>query len=213
MPFTGYVKGVNRTIGKYDFHSFFGAQWLKVFYHRPGDNKLIFENEQQLKNINDKQRYSILGELNENYRINDKYEFLLYYPDISKFNWWRQSKLPYDETEKEGMGHADGYENVSISMTDNYWGGLVKQGISLITEKEDCGYECSFIEGSVGDAQYYYSIGLRKPIATVPAENTWVTDVYLWIRILGVNPSILFSKNSLNQLNYLPLMSLFLLNS
>ena len=207
------IKGVNKTIGKYEFRSFQGAQWLKVFYHRPGDECVIFENEDQFMSINEKQRYSIYGELNEDFKINGKYEFLIDYPDISKFNWWRQSKLPYDDNEEAGVYTAEGYENVSISMTNVSWGGLVRQAIPYITEEQKCGSNCSFVEGSVGIENYYYAIGLRANHTTVPAADVWVPDVYLWIRIVGVNPSFLCTKLIYNQLHKLPFVPIFLLLS
>ena len=212
MVSISYLQGVNRTFGKYEFLSFKGAQWLKIFYHRPGNNKVVFENEEQLMNINEKQRFSILGELNEKYKINDKYEFLLYYPSISKFNWWRQTKLHHNDYEVEGeSSHAERYENVSISMTKNHWGGLVRQ--TLPYNSDLCKSECTFIEGSVGIGNYYYAIGLRAQLSTVPAEVEWVNDVYLFIRIIGVNPSLFFSKFLSNQTNYLPYISILLMNS
>ena len=207
-----FLKGINKTIGKYEFRSFQGAQGVKIFYHRPGKNKLFFENYEQFMNINEKQRYSILGELNEDYKINGKYEFLLYYPDLNKYNWWRQNKLPYNEEERTGIHIADGYEGVYISMKENYWGGLVLQKIPYTRY---CNYECSFVEGSVGHEFYFYAIGQRHNSETVPADNDqhWISDVYLWIRIIGINPSLLLSKIMKNEAINLPFLSVIIIKS
>ena len=203
-----FIKGVNRSISKYEFLSFQGAQWLKVFYHRPGENGVYFKTEEEFMNINEKQRYSIYGELNENFKINGKYEFLIYYPELSKYNWWRQSKLPYDDIEKSDSKTAEGYEDVSISMPGSDWGGLVRQTIS----HPDCSNQCSFIEGSVGVSQYYFAIGIKYSRKNVPADDDWVEDVYLFIRIIGVDLLLFLSKKNSKQLNNLPLFSIFIIH-
>ena len=204
------ISGVNRTYSKYEFKYMYGAKWLKVFYHQPGVECNVFDinNEAEFLNINTKQRYSIFSELDENYKINNKYEFLLYYPDLDEYNWWRQSLLPFNDKEKKGQNQkATVYEEVDVNMKDSNWGGLVRSTL----ERTSCSGICTFVEGSVGNDMYYYAIGLTKESDTIPAEKEYVKDVYLWIRISGINLHLYCTKQIYIQKNSIPFLFIFII--
>ena len=196
----GLISGVTRTFGKYQFWSLSGAQWLRVFYHKPGGAMTCFASESEFLNVNEHNKFSILSEIDESYKINGKYEFLIYYPEINKYNWWRQSLLPMDDPENPKSYQAKGYENVTIMLNSTCWGGLVN---STIPYREASRVQ-SYLDGCVGDQHYWFAIGLRYPSQRVPSnEEQWVSDVSLWIRIVGVDHKMFITNNLIIKFNFI----------
>ena len=69
--------------------------FLKVFEHKNSPD-VYFNNSLEVLNIDEENKYSILSELSDNERYTDfKYTFLLYYPEISIYNYWQQINNPY----------------------------------------------------------------------------------------------------------------------
>ena len=99
--------------------------------------------------------------------------------DMTKqnINRWSQTKFPTEENDAIGRPKAIGYQNISISWTDNYWGGLVGSN-----------HTCSLIDGSVGSGLVYYSIGYKKECenygtTTIPSYGPSVHEFYWWMRV------------------------------
>lgn len=122
--------------------------------------------------------FSILSEISESWKINKKYEFMLDYPSLGKKNIWRQSLNPiYDYEEKRPNDHtAVGYEEISIELRNQGWGGLVRSSA-----------ESTLLDGSVnygenGANKWHYSIGMTNEYGGIPADENMVENVYLWIR-------------------------------
>ena len=171
----------NGTRGNREYRSFNGSQFLKIFFHNYS-NKKSFSGETEAMHCNEKDKYSIFDELGPQYKYGDKYEFLLYYPLLGRYNVWRQSKLPFDNPETADKT-ADGYEEVDVKMKENGWGGLVKATIVETGSKQIL----SFIDGSVGTSYWFYAIGSYNYI---PANNCGTNEVYLYIRIPLLNINI-----------------------
>ena len=118
-------------IGKYQFKTFEDVQWLKIFHHDCSEGEFFNPESPELLNVHTKNRFSILYVINNRFKINDKYEFLLEYPEENKYNHWRQSFNPLDVTDQYVNGvtthyYVDGYENITVQMKSANWGGLVR---------------------------------------------------------------------------------------
>ena len=168
-------------VGKYEYLSFNGSLWVKIFYHN-FENRATFANETEALNVNTDDKYSILGEISNEHRINGKFEFVLYYPSIiGKYNQWRQTKNPSKEYDYAGKNKAVGYEPVHIDWTNNSWGGLVR---SLPANN----IVSSFIDGSVGVGAWFYCIGKFPKTdgwdnSNVPGPVNGVDEVYLLMKV------------------------------
>jgi len=158
---------------------FKGATWLKIFYHDSsiGD---YFHNYSEVLKCSSCRKFSVIGEIDSKYKNNDKYEFLLEYPEFNKYNRWRQTHNPKDNPEVEGQ-KADGYEDMEIYYPGRYWGGIVKSS-----------HTQSAFDGSTGHINWLFAIGSYEPWPEAnkfpgPAIdfNTYygVSEVLLWVRI------------------------------
>ena len=148
------------------------ALWKLLFYHDV-TRSTFFNNVEEGKNWNDYKggKYSILYQLNDNYKIRGKYEFLLEYPELSVSNHWRQSVNPLTK-ECDGVNNATGYEEVDIQVRDNGWGGLYKHR------------NCATLIGSY-DGRWHYAIGVvnKQFFPRFPGPYYDQSIVYLWIKI------------------------------
>ena len=124
-----------------------GRKWLKVFHHYSGSGE-YFNSESEVSFINSTNKFSILGMINNEYKIENKFEFLLEYPQISGYNHWNQSINPLLDLEVPSQ-QATGYNPISITWSQSSWGGLVKSMPGSGT----------IIDGSAGDGMWYYAIG------------------------------------------------------
>jgi len=158
---------------------FKGATWFKIFYHDSsiGD---YFHNYSEVLKCSSCRKFSVIGEIDSKYKYNDKYEFLLEYPEFNKYNRWRQTHNPKDNPEVEGQ-KADGYEGVDITYSGMYWGGLVKSSFTQ-----------SAFDGSAGHNYWYYAIGCYSkwvndnvfPGPSIDLSTGYaVKSVLLWVRV------------------------------
>ena len=99
-----------------------------------------------------------------------KYEFLYESVQEGKYNRWRQTSNPLLVSES-----VSGYSPISIQMSENGWGGLsLSSTIGTST----------IIDGSPGSEDFWYAIGQQIGWnCGIPASNTPVQEVYLWVRI------------------------------
>ena len=136
---------------EYEYQNLYGSKWMLIFYH-DSSGGVLFQNTSHALSSSSAQQFSFLGSIKEDMKIGGKYEFLLEYPGYSGYSRWRQTKNPVLEAEVSGQ-IADGYEAVSITWTNMYWGGLVRSYQSTNT----------LLDGSAGKTSYwYYSIGALK---------------------------------------------------
>ena len=157
----------------------FDINWLKVFYHNSSDCDWF--NEKDVIGINSKNKFSILGLIREEFKIDDYYEFLLQYPSFpGEYNHWKQKVFPLDANQSNGDNvHCDSI-HTDWNDTDHEFNGL---SLSSTPEK-------SIVDGNSGD-EWWFAIGARKAYKNSinkfpgPAVDNFdpVTEVYLWIRI------------------------------
>ena len=149
-------------IGKYEYFSFNNRLWVKIFYHN-STNGVQFSDNSEVLSCNGDQKYSILNEIRPYHRIDNKFEFLLVYPQLNgQFNHWRQRNCPHKEHEVIGRKTTIGYEPINISWTSANWGGLALSVLDL----------SAYISGSIGVTHWYYSIGRFKE-----TTGTWTDDI------------------------------------
>ena len=146
-------------IGKYEFGVFKRKIFLKVFHHYAESGEL-FENESEALSCNLPNKYSILSEITDEYKINGKFEFLINYPNESRYFRWRQLNNPVEELEVENISTAEGFESIYPSDLPNKWGGLVRTNITYE------GKISSLLDGNPGSDFWYFAIGMYK-------DNTW----------------------------------------
>ena len=164
----------------YEIKYQYNAVWLKVFFHN-SSSQIFFKNSSEALNSNTFHKFSILNEINNNFLINKKFEFLLEYPEVSGYNRWVQSINPIYQSDST----ITGYLGIHISWSGRFWGGL-----SLGSG----GY--SFLDGSIRRPDWWFAIGsyisygeINKYPGPAVSESSssWhtVSICYLWIRIDG----------------------------
>ena len=163
------MKGLN--FNQLKFKVSFGVQWQQLFYHDL-NSKLTFETETQiLYSPNDELRYSILSMLDDNCKQSDnKFEFLLEYPDrgSSFYFRWKQTNNPLNEREETGKSKAFGFEPIHNATKQNIFAGLVK------TVNDNPDNKLSLLNGVpsiIGGNNWNYAVGLYKD-AFYYSQNT-----------------------------------------
>lgn len=150
------------------------ANWVRLFYHNNVGGTVLFGNDKNefLKCNDGGNKISDLWAL-EQFRGKDgKFELLLQYQSGgTSYNRWKQSS----NFTKEAIA---GYEAISCSWTDRYWGGLEYDGTSN-----------TWVTGSVNHDNWYYAIGAKlKYKEGIPSfqeyEDGWVE---IWVRCDDIN--------------------------
>ena len=177
------IKNLN---GKY-FKEYKEKLWLLLFYHDVEMGGFFSDfNEARQCYTYEEGKYSLLYLLNNMYRINNKYEFLLEYPKKNLSNHWRQTKNPLKQM--RGPRYALGYEEIDVQMNSSEWGGLFNIK-SLKT----------LLSGSY-DWRWHYAIGVvsNEYVGCIPGPGTNDKIVYLWLMM----PTELKRCMLTNQLTY-----------
>ena len=153
------------------------ALWQLLFYHNLTEGPFFSSKEEALHIENRTYgKYSILNLLNTQYKDNDKYEFLLEYPEMNKSNHWRQSKNPLHEREynmNDTKKNATGYEEIDIQAPTVTWGGLVRSTSNN-----------TLLDGSTYHSYWSFAIGALKgqEEGHIPGPNLTMNIVYLWVK-------------------------------
>ncbi|EAX98825.1 hypothetical protein TVAG_409630 [Trichomonas vaginalis G3] len=142
---------------KYRFTLFNESIFQLIFYHDVRTEEKYF-TPSNVRHYIGRYMYSILSDLETEpiYKANDKYEFIIQYPELDgpNYNWWRQSLSPTIQTENLTMNSTSdhyvfGYENISINYDTHDWGGL-----SL------CSYTIkAYIDGQINTNHWNFAIG------------------------------------------------------
>ena len=154
----------------FETKEFNGSTCLKFYYSNSKNRTVVCKDVDELGFSLQAYKLSILGMLPYFYNNTWKYEFLLEYPSLGKYNRWRQTSNPLLAKQS-----VTGYSAISISMTENNWGGLALSSTKVTS---------TIIDGSPGVETWYYAIGQQTAYqGGIPANNPAVQEVYLWIRI------------------------------
>ena len=167
---------------KYKYKYAHGCYWLRIFHHQSLDGTVIF-TEDEAKNCDLPNKFSILDEISPIMKHKGKYEFLLEYPiDYpNKYVRWRQDMNPLDDKEVQGKSNATGFQGIHSDWSN--FRGLVR---TTLNNNANC--IATLIDGNPGHGNWYYSIGMYSYCDTVysskypPGPSGAVKDIYLWIR-------------------------------
>ena len=163
-------------------------KWLLLFYQDLTNNEGLFSNDwDSFLFIETDYKYSILGKLDESFKYHNRFEFLLYYPELVGHNIWTQTKNPI-ETEVEG---ENGFKPVDLTWPDQF-AGLSKSN-----------YTDTFLDARRDSYFWYFAIGqknywhdsLAGPLVWNDLNPTPIFQASLYIRIDHTNT--IFCQNKL----------------
>ena len=173
----------------------FGVSWLLVFRHKTIYKSLNNSfNEDLLRYSTEENRYSLLGNINNSFKYNGMYEFLLEYPEIEGYNRWRQRKNPFTARPNENIG----YQKINCTWEGLGWGGIARS---------DSGY--SLLDGTPKvSSNYYFAIGLNSSWGNYSIPGPFTSnqgiqprELLIWIRtsytLCTVNSKMCESKGLL----------------
>ena len=200
--------------GIYELGYYKGNMFLKVFHHSTANNESFTIENEALYHIS-KDKFSILANISDKMKVDEKYEFIINYPIEKQYFRWRQSKNPLEEDEESGNAYVDGYELIynSTKYHEN-WGGLVK------TTLLNGGKINTLLNGLPGNSLWYFAIGMYKDRTylwegmRIPAYNSPIGTSYvsLWIKLpfpLHLIFSCKYVWRSRIYLNYIFLLNYF----
>lgn len=150
-----------------------GGGWTLVFNHNTAGGYWTGDAQASEFNVASPSlgtnKYSILSRLDD-IKSAAPYEFKIFYPTKSLTNHWSQTFDP-----RSGPwttpGPVAGYVPISITMTQNNWGGLERSGGN------------TYLDGTVNSGNWFYSIGsVNAWNGGIPSNNTAVNQVQLFIR-------------------------------
>ena len=162
---------------------FEGAAWIKIFEHNNHAGTVLFTSVDEALHSETLDKYSRFYLLDYFKNVNDKYEFLLQYPDnyTDKYNRWIQNLNPCNEyiTPTSSGTPADGYTAIHIDWTSNYWGGLTRQNSSATSNY------LTYLSGSTGHSNYWFAVAAFSAYqGGIPGPGVVVTGrTQLWVRI------------------------------
>ena len=165
-----------------------GSKWARIYCHNSSNGTVIFNSVDEVKNVQETNKYSRLYLLDDNrFKRDGKFEFMLCYPDnTTNYNRWKQTNSPCNEyVVTDSKYTTEGYEAVSISWTYN-WGGLARH-------YQDPSYKPSgqsYIKGNIGMTSWWYALapfvayeGGVPGFQTSSSGGTVVTGrTELWVR-------------------------------
>jgi len=146
--------------------------WQLIYYHDFSQSG-AWERTTDALNSKDIYKYSILDTIDETYSINNRYEFLLEYPETTGYNMWSQANFPLNEIKAEDKRYAIDYKPLHISWSSQGWGGLFKSSTGE-----------TLIAGSCGMLTAWYGFGRTGAYeGGVPGPGLIVNKTLLWIRV------------------------------
>jgi hypothetical protein len=169
--------------GKYEFRRFRGSQWHKILYHNMTEREYGFSDESEAIQCDSVNKYSILSELNSSYKINEKFEFLLEFPESDEYYQWRQTNNPLDEV--ENGNNAQGFQSIHTAQDYVHWGGLLRSS-------ENASEHC-LLNGTpkvLGTLNIFFAVGMYNtmlicneiPQYNIAGNRKPVNIEYLWVR-------------------------------
>ena len=130
---------INSLITKYFTINDVKKRYLLIFRHNLINNDFFTSYEEFLE-TNSLDKFSILGSINDSYKtINNSFEFILEYPETSKYANWIQNKNPIYAEETEVIG----FKEIEITWPKSDETKFIGLHKSKRTEK-------CFVEGTIG---------------------------------------------------------------
>ena len=158
-----------------------------LIFHQNTFTKDWFTTEEEFLETNTFHKYSILKYINDEFKTENVFEFIMDYPEVGKFGRWTQSKNPL-ETEQN--------ENVLISEKGSTW----DRELSFIGLHQSSVKTACFLEGTnetnpeIGNDWWYYAIGqktewINNILASFDFDSKKysIHQVYLWLKITNLS--------------------------
>ena len=144
--------------------------YLLLFYHDSTIETYWSNNEYKYIETNGK--YSILGNLTNQFQINHNYQFLLDYPNFSPIIW-KQTNTPSNENIDGSNTSVSGFKPIAVDSN-------AFTGLSLASSS--CLYD-----GTSQTGRWHYCIGIRAssydPPNIIPGPyGQFVSKVALWVK-------------------------------
>lgn len=153
--------------------------FLKVVHHDVSAGYFTLDTAKY--NPDNPKLYSILSKIDDSYKIDDYFTFLVYWDDPKAYNIWKQKLNPIDD-EDNPSHNATGFQPikslaVSSSLDHCPWGGLTKS-----STKE------TLLDGCIGDIWWVYSVGMTIDgwnwrNGLIPGSLSASKQVTLWVRV------------------------------
>ena len=101
-----------KKIGPFTFSSFSRKKWLKLLFHNVTWNVEFANEEEALHYVNpeNEQLFSIIGDVNNESRIDGFFEFIIEYPNERKYVQWKQKNFPLYEHDEIGKSTIEGFD-------------------------------------------------------------------------------------------------------
>ena len=154
-----------------DYPCLYNNSWFLVFFHDSSFGK--FESKREGAYSLKKNKFSVLKNIDDSFKINGVFEFLLKYPNATGQNHWTQTVSPaYAQPNTE-----NGYVPINIS-----WRGDGFQGLSLSNSST------AYIDGSPFHPHNFFAIGSMYNCGYLPSfswgnDNVRYYQVFLWMRV------------------------------
>ena len=168
------------TLNGYQISENYGCNFIKIFEQRYNCNRANLFKENEANFSLTKNKFSLLKFINDDFRINDSFEFILYYDELDLIIHWSQKRSIHEIT--KDVDYTPLHVNESLRL----FYGLARSNITA-----------SFIDGEPDSITWYYCIGMRnlyshETIGTgIPGpyiQNLVVVNkVSLWIRLPNID--------------------------
>ena len=167
----------------------YSRNWVRVFYHRYSAG--YFPADKSLCQIsNEEGRFNSIGKLNDLFKINGVYEFMLDYKENGSIVW-QQSVLP-TEIKKETLDNVPGLKILYNHRNFKHFSGL-KESNTSNSCFDGSNAELENFRFSIGTI-YFRDYGIPGPLIT---DGVNVEEVILWIRVPSQRFTIKSCKRSL----------------
>ena len=120
------------------------SSWFLIFRHNITEGG-VFKSKEEAKFSLKKGKFSLLSKVDDSFKVEDKFEFLLRYPPYDGYQHWTQKTNPLYSP----PGVENHYAPIQCSWSDSSWHGL-----SLSSDAN------TLIDGSPFDNTWFYSIGM-----------------------------------------------------
>ena len=167
-----------------------GSFWALIFHH---NSTYGYFTKNNVLNHYSTNLFSVLSNVDDSFKIDDKFEFLLKYPELQDYVQWTQTVNPIFAKHNESNGYVPKHYNWNYRYPFN--------GLSLTSS-----VNCALLDGTPNEPDWFFGIGaygyaLEKEGA-IPGpfwndNGKYLHEVNLYIKVY--NPKLLrklYSKPS-----------------
>ena len=188
---------MNNIIVQSDTFGVEGSTWARIFHHN-STNEFFFKEKSAKFSLN-KDTFSLLSRIDDDFKHDDMFEYILEYPEPKSILHWKQDKNPIylkynDEYNIEKLDNTESFES--------FYGLTLSGGSS------------TFLSGSAKDGIWCFAIGAYSYFTSKnrfpgPRTGKGYTLVNLYIRIWDqamLNKLAYKTKCTINKRRYFSLL-------